>query len=97
MIALCRAVGLPARYVSGYLYDENRRDIRGAHATHAWVDVWIPNIGWFGFDPTNNCPVRETYVTLACGRDCRDAAPITGHYWGTAHCEMQVHVHIEPI
>ncbi|MEI6713819.1 MAG: transglutaminase family protein [Verrucomicrobiota bacterium] len=97
MIALCRALRLPARYVSGYLYDAKRKDIRGAHSTHAWVDVWVPNRGWYGLDPTNNCLTKETYVTLAVGRDYHDAAPITGSYWGSTGCEMVVKVHIEEV
>jgi transglutaminase-like putative cysteine protease len=97
MLALCRAIRLPARYVSGYLYDARRKDIRGAHATHAWVDVWIPGHGWYGLDPTNNCLIQETYVTLAVGRDYQDAAPLTGSYWGSTGCDMDVKVHIEEV
>lgn len=97
MLALCRAIRLPARYVSGYLYDARRKDVRGAHATHAWVDVWIPGHGWYGFDPTNNCLTQETYVTLAVGRDYQDAAPLTGSYWGNTTCDMEVKVHIEEV
>lgn len=96
MLALCRSIHLPARYVCGYLYDEKRKDIRGAHATHAWVDVWIPGKGWFGMDPTHNCLTKETYVTLAVGRDYHDVAPVTGSYWGGGGVEMTVKVHIEP-
>ncbi|MEY5027129.1 MAG: hypothetical protein RLZZ244_2657 [Verrucomicrobiota bacterium] len=96
MIALCRALRVPARYVSGYLYDEQRRDIRGAHSTHAWVDVWIPGTGWYGLDPTNNCRVGETYVTLAVGRDYRDVSPVKGTYFGDGGCSMRIAVHIEP-
>lgn len=95
MIAMCRAVHLPARYVSGYLYDARRTDIRGAHASHAWVEVWIPNAGWFAMDPTNNSLTRETYVTVAIGRDYHDAAPVTGSYWGNSGCMMKVSVHLE--
>jgi transglutaminase-like putative cysteine protease len=97
MIALCRAVQLPARYISGYLYDAKRSDIRGAHATHAWVEVWVPGHGWLALDPTNNCRVSETYVTVAIGRDYLDAAPITGSYWGDSGCMMKVSVHIEQV
>ncbi|MEK0446971.1 MAG: hypothetical protein RLZZ399_2292 [Verrucomicrobiota bacterium] len=95
MLALCRAVRLPARYVSGYLYDARRKDIRGAHSTHAWVDVWIPGNGWYGLDPTNNCLAGEHYVTLAVGRDYQDVAPVKGTYWGRGGCKMTVTVHLE--
>jgi transglutaminase-like putative cysteine protease len=52
MLALCRSVQLPARYVSGYVYDSKRKELRGAHASHAWVEVWVPGHGWHGLDPT---------------------------------------------
>jgi transglutaminase-like putative cysteine protease len=95
LIALCRAIHIPARYVSGYLYDAKRSDVRGAHASHAWVEIWIPTHGWVAFDPTNNCLAGETYVTVAIGRDYLDAAPITGSYWGNSNCLMKVAVHLE--
>lgn len=95
MLALCRSLQLPARYVSGYVYDAKRKDIRGAHATHAWIEVWVPGIGWHGLDPTNNCLTREHYVVMAIGRDYEDIAPVRGSFWGAAEREMRVTVHIE--
>lgn len=94
-LALCRAVQIPARYVSGYLYDARRTEIRGAHATHAWVEVWLPGIGWHGMDPTNNCLTHENYVVLAAGRDYHDVPPVKGSFWGPPERDMQVLVHIE--
>ncbi len=95
LLALCRSVQIPARYVSGYVYDAMRRDLRGAHASHAWVEVWVPGSGWHGLDPTNNCLTREHYVVLAVGRDYQDIAPVRGTFWGIADRAMRVSVHIE--
>ena len=95
LLALCRSVQIPARYVSGYVYDAMRRELRGAHASHAWVEVWVPGEGWHGLDPTNNCLTREHYVVLAVGRDYQDIAPVRGTFWGIADRAMRVSVHIE--
>jgi transglutaminase-like putative cysteine protease len=88
MIGMCRAIGLPALYVSGYLATET------ASATHAWVEVFIPGHGWIGLDPTHNCSVGETYVKIAVGRDYADAAPATGHYRGTLERKLTVEVRV---
>lgn len=80
MIALCRALKIPARYVSGYLPGEG--------AMHAWCEVLVDGI-WQGFDPTHNRRVREDYVFVACGRDFRDCAPVTGTYQGKARARLQ--------
>jgi len=95
MLALCRSIQLPARYVSGYVYDAKRKDIRGAHASHAWVEVWVPGFGWHGLDPTNNCLTREHYIVVAIGRDYQDIAPVRGTFLGGGEREMLVSVHIE--
>ncbi len=95
MLALCRSLGIPARYVSGYLYDALRGDLRGAHQSHAWVEVYIPGHGWVGFDPTNRQLVDECYITLATGRDYEDAAPVKGSYVGAGTRVMKVSVSIE--
>jgi transglutaminase-like putative cysteine protease len=96
MIGMCRAIGIPARYVSGYLYNGPRDHMRGAQASHAWCEVWIPERGWFGLDPTNNTLVDERYVKIATGRDYDDAAPIRGSFNGppgvTAALEVTVEV-----
>jgi transglutaminase-like putative cysteine protease len=95
MLALCRAIGVPARYVCGYVYDAKRGDVIGSHASHAWCDVWIPGYGWLGVDPTNRKIINEAYVASAVGRDYRDATPISGTYWGGGDREMRVTVHVE--
>jgi transglutaminase-like putative cysteine protease len=94
-MAVCRSIGIPARYVCGYVYDAKRGEVRGSHASHAWSEVWIPGFGWLGLDPTNKRVVDDTYVASALGRDFRDATPIRGSYFGTGDREMRVTVHIE--
>lgn len=95
MLALCRAIGIPARYICGYVFDAKRGEVLGSHASHAWCEAWIPGYGWLGLDPTNKRIVNETYVASALGRDFRDATPIRGSYWGTGDREMRVTVHVE--
>jgi transglutaminase-like putative cysteine protease len=90
LIGLCRAVKIPARYVSGYLATET------ASATHAWVEVFVPGHGWRGLDPTHDCQIGETYVKLGNGRDYADVSPISGNYRGTLERKMTVEVKITP-
>lgn len=91
MLSLCRAIKIPALYVSGYLATEI------ASATHAWVEVLIPGVGWQALDPTHNCQPGNTYVKIAVGRDYADAAPLTGQYKGTTDRQMQVRVSIKQL
>jgi transglutaminase-like putative cysteine protease len=91
MIGLCRALKIPARYVSGYLATE------AASATHAWVEVFVPGRGWRGLDPTHNCQIGETYVKLGNGRDYADVPPVSGNYRGTRERRMEVEVKITSI
>jgi transglutaminase-like putative cysteine protease len=95
LLALCRSIGIPARYVCGYVYDAKRGDVIGSHASHAWAEVWIPGYGWLGVDPTNKKVIHEAYVASAVGRDYRDATPVSGSYWGGGDREMRVTVHVE--
>jgi transglutaminase-like putative cysteine protease len=90
MLGLCRALKIPALYVSGYLATET------ASATHAWAEVLIPGIGWRGLDPTHNRQTDETYVKIAVGRDYADVPPVTGNYKGTTDRKMEVSVIIKP-
>ena len=66
LIQLCRIAEIPTRYVSGYVFAAGR--FRGASATHAWVEVYIPNYGWLGLDPTNNWIADIYHIRLAVGR-----------------------------
>jgi transglutaminase-like putative cysteine protease len=97
MLGLCRAVGIPARYASGYLYNGPRDTLVGAQASHAWAEVYLPAAGWIGFDPTNNTLADERYVKISVGRDYEDVAPVRGSYNGTGHCRMEVQVEVEKI
>ena len=92
-IALCRCLGIPARYVSGYFYDPTRnQSMRGAGASHAWIEVLVNGQGWFGLDPTNNRVVDDNYIIISSGRDYRDVAPITGTYFGRLPDTLKVEV-----
>ncbi len=94
-IALARELGIPCRYVSGYLYDprdDTSRD--GADATHAWVEALLPGLGWVGFDPTNNTPVAERHIRVAVGRDYADVPPTRGVFKGQADTELGVAVQV---
>jgi transglutaminase-like putative cysteine protease len=92
MIGLCRSLGLPSRYVSGYLYNGPSDQLKGAQATHAWSELWVPGVGWVGLDPTNKHPTDQRYVKAAVGRDYSDVAPIKGSYRGTAERSLSVEV-----
>lgn len=98
MVALCRAIGIPARYVSGYFFDATRdHHLRGSEASHAWAEVYIEGAGWIGLDPTNNKVVDGTYIVLATGRDYREVAPVIGTYYGTGRSILTVTVNVERI
>jgi transglutaminase-like putative cysteine protease len=88
-IAAARSMGVPARYVSGYIHTAGDK---AAAASHAWAEAWIPGRGWIGFDATH--PIRTTahHVRLAVGRDYTDAAPTRGVYVGSATGTMAISV-----
>jgi transglutaminase-like putative cysteine protease len=95
MTAICRSLGIPARYVSGYFFDAHRDPVlRGLGASHAWVEVYLQGFGWFPLDPTNNKIVDETYIVLAVGRDYRDVAPVRGSYFGAGTIGLDVNVSV---
>lgn len=96
MIAVARQWGVPARYVSGYLYHRDSHDRSDADATHAWVEAWLPSLGWVGFDPTNNILAAERHVRAAVGRDYADVPPTRGTFKGLAETELSIGVAIEP-
>lgn len=94
-IAACRAAGIPARYVSGYLYTGDRRQ---PQASHAWGEAWLPDAGWLAFDPTNpSGGVGEGYVRVAVGRDYRDVPPTRGIFRGAASETLAVDVRVEQL
>lgn len=93
MIAIARSWCIPARYVSGYLYDTPGDSNRFAEdATHAWVECLLPNIGWRSFDPTNPGGLEDSRIIVGYGRDYRDVPPIKGITTGEGEAEMDVSV-----
>jgi transglutaminase-like putative cysteine protease len=88
MIAVLRSFGVPARYVSGYIHRPNKES-----QSHAWCEAWLPDMGWVGLDPTNNCPVNDHFIKVAIGRDFTDVPPNKGIYRGT--CEETISVRVE--
>jgi transglutaminase-like putative cysteine protease len=96
MIALLRYVGIPCRYVSGYLYQSEREhDRSSSDATHAWVEAFLPHLGWVGFDPTNNLLARDRHIRTAIGRDYADVPPTHGIYRGRSESELYVAVKVD--
>jgi transglutaminase-like putative cysteine protease len=91
-IAAARALDIPARYVSGYLMMNDRIE---QEATHAWAEAYVQNLGWVGFDISNQISPDPRYVRLATGRDYRDAAPITGISFGAATEDLTVNLAVE--
>ena len=96
MTAIAREWGIPCRYVSGYLYHKGSRDRSAADATHAWVEAYLPSLGWVGFDPTNNIMACERHIRAAVGRDYADVPPTRGTYKGGADSELSIAVSLEP-
>jgi transglutaminase-like putative cysteine protease len=90
MLAACRSQGIPARYVSGYLYAHGF-----SSATHAWVDVYLPDYGWISLDPTHDSEQGGGYVRLAIGRDYADVPPTRGVFVGNAKEDMKVTVSVK--
>lgn len=104
MIACLRTLGLPARYVSGYLLTQpppGEERLVGADASHAWVSVYLPGAegpgGWADFDPTNGRQPGEDYVSLAVGRDFADVSPMRGVLHGGARHTLRVGVTVQPV
>ncbi len=97
MITTARSWGIPARYVSGYLYTKrDAGDRSAADATHAWVEALVPGVGWVGFDPTNNVLAGERHIRVAIGRDYNDVPPSRGVFKGPANGELAVAVRVTP-
>jgi transglutaminase-like putative cysteine protease len=97
-LACLRSLGLPARYVSGYLHTRpaaGRERLLGADASHAWVSVYCGSVGWIDVDPTNDLLVRERHLTLAWGRDYGDVSPIKGVILGGGGHTVEVAVDVE--
>ena len=94
MIGALRSYGLAARYVSGYLRGD--AEFQGAQASHAWVSVFVPNLGWIDFDPTNNIIPSTGHLTIAWGRDFGDVTPVKGITVGGGEHTLEVDVRVAP-
>jgi transglutaminase-like putative cysteine protease len=93
MIAIVRQLGIPCRYVSGYLHHrEEDHDRSSDGATHAWVEALLPELGWVGFDPTNNLLAGHRHIRTAIGRDYADVPPTRGVFKGEAQSQLSVTV-----
>jgi transglutaminase-like putative cysteine protease len=95
-----RALGFAARYTSGYLRTvppPGKPRFVGADASHAWCSCWCGPLGWVDFDPTNNCFVGDSHVTVAWGRDYGDVCPIQGVFVGGGAHRIGVSVDIAPL
>jgi transglutaminase-like putative cysteine protease len=98
LVALARSLGIPARYVSGYLFAGHEPEAseavgdRSGIKTHAWVEVAIPGAGWWGLDPTNRQEVGERHVKIGHGRDYDDVLPLRGVYQGVGEHALEVAV-----
>ncbi len=98
MIALVRErLRMPCRYVSGYLYHGNSDKDRSINsATHAWVEAYLPQLGWVGFDPTNWLVAGDRHIRTALGRDYSDVPPTHGIFRGSANTDLTVAVRVSP-
>lgn len=98
-IACVRSIGLPARYVSGYietLPPPGKEKLVGTDASHAWFSVFIPGFGWVDFDPTNNQIPKNQHIIISYGRDYFDVPPLKGVIYGSGNSIMDVSVDIRP-
>lgn len=93
-IAAARRIGVPARYVSGYLMVDNQGE--AAHETHAWAEALVPGLGWTGFDTSNGVAATDHYVRIAGGMDAHDAAPVRGFVHAAGHIAISADVRIAP-
>lgn len=99
-LACCRAMRVPARYVSGYILTRpppGQPRLQGADASHAWISVWSPETGWIDLDPTNGIAVSDEHVMVACGRDYDDVSPISGLLLGGGDHDVAVAVDVVPV
>jgi transglutaminase-like putative cysteine protease len=99
MLSALRSLGLAARYMSGYLLTNpppGQPRLIGADASHAWVSLWCPGVGWVDFDPTNNVQPDLEHVVLGWGRDFADVTPMRGVILGGGAHQVRVHVTVMP-
>lgn len=101
MLAVLRTAQIPARYVSGYIESSNssssQPDLVGAEASHAWVEVLMPDQTWRGYDPTNGIFTEDRHIVLAVGRDYSDVPPFRGTYQGSQTMNLTVQVNVQRV
>ena len=100
MIGCLRSLGLPGRYISGYILTHppaGQPRLVGADASHAWVSVYCPQLGWTDFDPTNRQLVQHEHITLGWGRDFSDVTPMRGIVLGGGQQRLEVRVTVTPL
>jgi transglutaminase-like putative cysteine protease len=97
LVALCRYYGIPARYVSGYIFSGQEGSVLGAEASHAWCEAYLGPHGWIGYDPTNDTLIDDRFARIAVGRDYRDVSPVRGVYKGVSRSSMSVNVAMEAL
>jgi transglutaminase-like putative cysteine protease len=97
MIEALRALGLPARFVSGYLYVpvRDRHEVHGGGATHAWLQVYLPGAGWLDIDPTNAILGNDGLIRVAIAREPSEALPLAGSYSGFRSDELGMEVTVK--
>ena len=95
LVAAAISVDIPARYVAGYLYSAAGEEM--AEASHAWAELYVPDLGWVGFDASNNCCPDERYIRLGSGFDATDAAPIRGLAHGAGSEALDVDVSVQQV
>ena len=88
-IACCRRLGVPARYVSGYLRNDDA-ELHVGRTSHSWAEAWVPGLEWVGFDPANNISPHGDSLRVAIGLDYHDAAPVSGRRVGFGDAKMSV-------
>jgi transglutaminase-like putative cysteine protease len=94
-ICMARLLGIPARYVCGYVYTGNQDGARArSDASHAWVQLYIPNVGWKGYDPTNGVLPTTEHVRVAYGRHYLDATPTSGTLYTQAYETLRIDVQV---
>jgi transglutaminase-like putative cysteine protease len=97
MVEALRRLGFAARFVTGYLYSPAHLEVRGAGATHAWCEVFLPDLGWIEFDPTNGLAESPDLIPIAVARTPDEAAPICGAVIGDpGFSQLEVHVDVRP-
>jgi transglutaminase-like putative cysteine protease len=98
MVEALRRLGYAARFVTGYLYSPGGADIRGAGATHAWCEVFLPELGWTELDPTNGLAESADLIPVAVARTPSEAAPVAGSIYGDpGQTRLTVHVDVRPV